>query len=159
MEAVAKGLAMVAELNEAKAKLLLTKREQDAVRLADPTKQVTADANAKMTALAQETELAFTGAMAEARLPLEEAQRRFDVASSALHQERLRRLTDAQAAAEATILEAKREQETKNAIAGAEVHTVQQEVMGHEASIDRYTRQVEQQLGINLKQMLSIAKE
>ena len=44
-------------------------------------------------------------------------------------------------------------------VARAGVRVAQQKVADIEAKIDQYARQVEQQLGINLKQLLALTRE
>lgn len=159
MEAVTKGLELVAELNDAKAKVTMAKTDEDEVRLADRTKEIADAANARLLEQEQAAKTAFDAGVAEARKPLDLAQTRFDQAYAGLCQRRDREIAQASQKAAEIIQSAQQAQATKAAIAKAGVHTAQQEVNNQEAGLDRYARQVEQQLGVNLKQLLAIAKE
>mgnify|MGYP001619168731 FL=1 len=159
MEAVTRGLEIVATLNEARASLGLAKRDEDAVRAADRTKEIGAAATARQLSLQQAAQAECQEQVAEARKPLDEAQAVFDRMTQMFTANRDRLQQEAKAEAEAAILDAKREQETKAAIARAGVHTAQQVVNNLEADIDKYARQVHERLGIDLKQLLAIARE
>lgn len=159
LEAVTKGLELVSALNQGKLELLKAKQAEDEVRLADRTKEIAEQVGAVQATVGQDAEAELQDALASARKPLEVAQARFDRAAAAAREVRDRVQAGAKAQAEGIILKAQQEQETRSVIARAGVHTAQQEVANMEAGIDRYARQVEQQLGINLKQLLSIARE
>ena len=159
MEAVTKGLELVAELNDAKAKVTMAKTDEDEVRMADRTKEIADAANARLLEQERTAKANFDAKAAEVRKPLDAAQARFEQAYAELCQQRDREIAQASQRAAEIIQSAQQAQVTKAAIAKAGVHTAQQEVNNLEAGIDRYARQVEQQLGVNLKQLLALARE
>lgn len=159
LEAVTRGMQLVANLEVAKEVVQQAKHAEDALRLADHSKEVIAAAEEQRHQRQLAAEAEYWAKLAEIRAPLDLAQAQFDRAAEGLQHIRDTALAQAQEAAQAVIREAQREQANQAAAARAEVHTAQQQVKDLEAGLDRYARQVEKELGINLRELLKVAGE
>ena len=159
MAAVSKGLELVTSANVARLELLRAKQVEDEVRLSDPTKQIAETANNSVADCRKAADEQYGVQVAEAGKPLAEAQAVCNRLTGEARARRDAEVSQAEGEAAKIVREAQREQETKAAIARAGVHTCQQNIAAIEANIDRYAREVEKQLGVNLKQLLAIARD
>ena len=154
IEAVGKGLEMIQAISEARAETAIATAAANRVKSSSPVVAEAEAAQAKLEADKAAASDRFKTLEEMARKPLEAARAVYNNEVGLAQQQLTKSHQESEAECAATITTSRHEQELREASAQAEVHTAKQKAADLQVSMDNFCRQIQQQLGIDLKALV-----
>ena len=154
IEAVGKALEMINAISEARAETAIATAAANQIKSSSPVVAEAAAAQAKLAADKAAASDRFKTLEEVVSKPLEEARAVYGNKVSVAQQELARSHQESETECAARITASRHEQEMREASAQAEVHTAKQKASDLQVSMDNFCRQIQHQLGIDLKALI-----